>query len=279
MHRPCARIILNVGLSAWKNFISPDGTRIATALSPFANQSSLDALSPEARKNVVTMSPTSSTYVNNRAYVWLEQKKDLDKALTDFDEALRISPTDSSLHIDRGRVRLAQGELDDALASFDKAIEHKPDSGLAYAWRAYVWSATANREKMLQDFNQTIQLSPDDSLVWTLRAWLLATSPNAEHRDGKQAVSDATKACELTDWTDYNCLENLAAAYAESGDFEQAVQWQEKAVSLTPPAQRAVYESRLKLYREGTPFREPMPTKAIAGSAEDSKKSLGETGQ
>ena len=121
--------------------------------------------------------------------------------------------------------------------------------GPFYSWRAYVWSAKGDRLKMLRDFEDGIRLSPEEASTWRLRAWLLATSPNAEHRNGKQAVADGTKACELTHWNDHSCLENLAAAYAESGDFEQAVKWQEKAVALTPQAKRADRESRLKLFR------------------------------
>ena len=123
--------------------------------------------------------------------------------------------------------------------------------------RAYVWSATGDHDKMMQDLDKAVDVSPEVSYVWNSRAWLLATSPNADHRNGKLAVAAATKAWELPMWSEFRVLDVLAAAYAEAGDFEQAVKWQTKVVSMLPPNQRADYESRLQLYREGKPYHEP----------------------
>ena len=100
-------------------------------------------------------------------------------------------------------------------------------------------------------------LPPADPAIYSARAWILATSPRAEHRNGKQAVADATKACELTNWRSANFLETLAAAYAETEDFEQAIKWQETALRMSTPAGRAAREARLKLFVSGKPYHEP----------------------
>ena len=57
-------------------------------------------------------------------------------------------------------------------------------------------------------------------------------------------------------------MDTLAAAYAESGDFEQASQWQEKAVTLMAGDKRATEKakealrSHLELYKAKKPCRE-----------------------
>jgi len=115
------------------------------------------------------------------------------------------------------------------------------------------------KDNMMQDLDKAIEVSPEDSPVWSIRAWLLATFTNADHRDGKLAVAAATRAMELPMWSEFRVFDVLAAAYAESGDFEQAVKWQTKVVSMLPPTQRVDYESRLALYLERKPYREPSP--------------------
>ena len=55
-------------------------------------------------------------------------------------------------------------------------------------------------------------------------------------------------------------LDTLAAAYAETGDFDAAVKWQTKANALfTDGKDKTDGEARLKLYQEKKPYRETTP--------------------
>ena len=68
----------------------------------------------------------------------------------------------------------------------------------------------------------------------------------------------ATKACEATDYKDWQKLDTLAAAFAEAGDFPQAVKYQQMALDLcsVQGALRTEVQDRLKLYQQGKPYRE-----------------------
>jgi len=56
---------------------------------------------------------------------------------------------------------------------------------------------------------------------------------------------------------DENMLGTLAAAYAEVGDFDKAVEWQEKANKhYTDADDRRKGEDRLKLYKKKKPYQE-----------------------
>ena len=65
----------------------------------------------------------------------------------------------------------------------------------------------------------------------------------------------------MTEWKDAEALTALAAAYAETGNFELAVKWQGKALELLTQdeAGRGAYQERLKLYQEKKPYREVTP--------------------
>jgi len=89
-------------------------------------------------------------------------------------------------------------------------------------------------------------------------AWLQATYPLSELRNGAEAVNNATRACELTNWEEGSYIDTLAAAYAEAGDFESAVKWQERAIALVSKPWRHMLDvgmkARLELYQNHKPY-------------------------
>jgi tetratricopeptide (TPR) repeat protein len=204
----------------------------------------------------IRLNPTNATPLASRGRVYGYELDEFEKALADFDASLKLQPTNAHTLENRGDMLWRMGKIDDALECLDQAIRLDPNRCEAYGVRAQVWSAKGDRDKMRQDLDEGIHRHPEDRFAWSLRAWALATSPVAEHRDGPLAVAAATKACELTFWKDAHCLDILAAAHAEAGNFSEAVKRAEQAVSLTPKHKRAKYESRLALYHENKPYRE-----------------------
>ncbi len=88
-------------------------------------------------------------------------------------------------------------------------------------------------------------------------AWFLSTNPDPALRNGPWAVRFAGLACELTFRPNADYLSTLAAALAESGHFEAAVQAQREAISLLTKGNRSElgFRERLKLYETKRPFR------------------------
>ena len=91
-------------------------------------------------------------------------------------------------------------------------------------------------------------------------AWLMATHALPTVRNGSEAVRLAARSCELTGYTNALCLNALAAAYAEAGQFEQAVTTAEKALSIATASGQQnltnIVPKLLELYRTKTPYRE-----------------------
>jgi serine/threonine-protein kinase len=86
-------------------------------------------------------------------------------------------------------------------------------------------------------------------------AMLLATCPTERYRNGEKAVECATKACQLTQETNWICLDALAAAHAEAGDFDGAVQWANKAIQCAPASSQEAIRGHIALYQDKKPNR------------------------
>ena len=88
-------------------------------------------------------------------------------------------------------------------------------------------------------------------------AWILATSPNPAIRDGSNAVTYAKQAVAATQRKNPNRLDTLAAAFAEAGQFDEAVSTLQEAIPLlNAGAEQEVFRSRLRLYEARKPYRE-----------------------
>lgn len=83
--------------------------------------------------------------------------------------------------------------------------------------------------------------------------WLLSTCPDKTVRDGSRALRMANQIAYREARTTANNLDNLAAAYAELGDFRSAWEVQEDAIDLSEPGseQRQAFEDHLARYRAG----------------------------
>ena len=97
-------------------------------------------------------------------------------------------------------------------------------------------------------------------------ARILATSPDSNVREGASAVSFAQSAVAATDRKTSSYLDTLAAAYAETGQFDKAIGAQKEAITLLKTEEeKQDYTSRLKLYESNTPYREsPLATQRMS---------------
>ena len=114
----------------------------------------------------------------------------------------------------------------------------------------------------IADYNAALHLDPNNSCVLDSLAWLWSTCPDERFRDGTRAVQFAIRACELDRWQNGNDLAVLAAAYAEAGDFDTAVDWLAKAFEVVPDD--ASFQARnlpkLELFKACKPFRQEVKT-------------------
>ena len=204
-----------------------------------------------------------------RGNAWMA-KGEYDIAIADYDQGLRLDPTDNQFYANRGRCHHAKKSYDKAIADYTEAIRLNPKSAENFLGRGSSYYGKEDYDKALADYTMAIELDPKSGSVHNSLAWLLATCPSDAQRNGVRAVELATKAVELAKAAGesfLNELDTLAAAHAEAGHFDEAVKLQQQAVALAPNDNKADFESRLKLFQAGQPYRKLPKAEAVAATA------------
>jgi len=165
----------------------------------------------------------------NSAISWYD-KGDIYNSIADYNRAININPNDTSAYVNRGAAWAKQGEIKLAIADYDRAIIIDPDFEEAFFNRGLAWQKVREYQKSISDYKKVIEINPDNAKALNNLAWLLATCPNKKYFNGIQAIQLAKKAVNL-DLTPNN-LGTLASAYASTGNFKDAVNTQQKAISL-----------------------------------------------
>ena len=202
----------------------------------------------------IRIDPLYSTAYNNRGIVRFDMRE-YDESVTDFNKAILIDPEYAEPYYNRGIISNTRKNYEKAIADYSAVIRLNPYYINALCNRGFAWQRKKEYEKALADFERASRVDPGHAGALNSRALLLATCPNARFRDGGKAVVSATRACELSEWTDPGYIDTLAAACAEANDFTAAVKWQLRAIELwTDEAVKEDCRSRLKLFQAKTPY-------------------------
>jgi tetratricopeptide (TPR) repeat protein len=183
---------------------------------------------------------------------------EFDRALRDAEEAVRLNPDSTAWKNNRGEVFIKRKDYDKAIAEFSALLEGNP----RYFFALYNRSEAYLRSKQFAKAKADIQAAlVNEGKVPGLHmnlARVLATAPDSKLRDGKKAVESAKKAVDMIKYRDGRFLDTLAAAYAEVGEFDKAVETQQKALDdpefMKDDGDGA--RKRLALYRDKKPFRD-----------------------
>ncbi len=207
---------------------------------------------------VIEIEPRDAQAYYNRGYA-RQLKKDFGGAIADYTKYIEIEPLDPDGYNNRGNARRNKGDFDGAIADLNKAIEIDSRYARAYYNRGFALQAKGDLDGAIAQYTKYIELEPTDVDGYGKLAWVLATTPRDSNRDGKKAVAYALKAAELSKWEEGGVLDTLAAAYAESGNFDEAIKWENKALSISGFARTSGDEARkrLLLYTARRPYHEP----------------------
>jgi tetratricopeptide (TPR) repeat protein len=210
-------------------------------------------------KGMVEMYDTSAAMVMNKGNDLISQKN-YARAEQLYNVAITHDPKAWPPYFNRARAYIGERNWPSALHDLDTTLRLKPSFLLAAILRGAINEHIGNYTASLADFDRVISLHPlpyTCALALNSRAWLRATCPSADLRNGPQAISDATAACNATSWSRPEYIDTLAAAFAEGGDFDSATRFEQRALKDVRGSMRTGYEQRLKLFQAHRPFHYP----------------------
>jgi tetratricopeptide (TPR) repeat protein len=195
----------------------------------------------------------------------LAESGKVNEALAMIDQVIATDPNNWRSHFLKSAVLVLAKRGGEALKQIDTSISLARRSNVSPGLLAELYESKARScidygryDQARKSLEQAVHLQPQDPTTLNDLAWLLATSKDNRVRDGRRAVTIATKACTISNWTNAFSIDTLAAACASAGDYADAVKYQEMAiarlVSDDRKAQLPGMEQRLHLYSSGQPF-------------------------
>ena len=182
---------------------------------------------------------------------------------------MAIQPGLAEAHSELANAFLREGRADEAIAHFQKAVQADPKLAGAHNDLASALLRQGRVEEAKTHYQAALAVQPGNAYLLNNLAWVLATCPNPSVRNGAQALQLAEQAERLSGGRNPSILGTLAAAYAETGRFPEAVATAERALDLANAQTNAQVEPlrvQIQLYRASSPFRDASQTNAAVKS-------------
>jgi tetratricopeptide (TPR) repeat protein len=91
------------------------------------------------------------------------RKRQYDRAIQDFDQAIRLNPNNAIAFSNRGAAYASKGQYDRAIQDFDQAIRLNPNNADAFSNRGAAYGRKGQPDRAIQDFDQAIRLNPNNA--------------------------------------------------------------------------------------------------------------------
>ena len=183
---------------------------------------------------------TYAVAYNNRGKAY-NHKGDYDRAIADFDEAIRLDPKYVFAYNNRGNAYRYRDDYDGAIVDYDEAIRLDPKYETGYNNRGNAYYHKGDYDRAIADFDEAIRLDPKSAVNYMNRG-----NPYQAKGDYDRAIANYDEAIRLDSKFAYAYI-NRGNAYQHKGDYDRAIADYTEAIRLEPRIAE-VYGSRAVVY-------------------------------
>ena len=198
----------------------------------------------------------------------LDKNGRLDDAIPQFQQALKINPGYALAHFNLGNAFLQKSNVDEAITQYQQALKINPSFEPAERSLGYALLQKGQSDEAVAHYERALEINPGDAGTCNRLAWRLATHPQASVRNGSKAIELAQQLNRLSSGSDPAVLQTLAAAYAETKQFPEAISNAQQALQLANAWSNTALADDLRkqiaCYQSGSPFRDASLTNAAA---------------
>jgi tetratricopeptide (TPR) repeat protein len=188
----------------------------------------------------IRLSPSIAYNYRERGKAYYD-KRDYDRAIQDLNEAIRLSPNDTSALNSRGLAYYYKNDPNRAIQDFNEVIRLSPSDAQTYNNRGNAYDVKDDHDRSIQDFNEAIRLNPKDAHAYNNRGGAFAVKG-----DDDRAIQDFNEAINLNP-NFATAYYGRGLAYNNKGDYARAIQDFNEAIRLQPNFGYA-YEKRGEAY-------------------------------
>jgi tetratricopeptide (TPR) repeat protein len=106
-----------------------------------------------------------STVFVTRATAY-QREGQLERAIQDYDEAIRLDPSSATAYYNRGVAYGTKGDWDRAIEDYNQALRHHPNDAAAFRSRGLAYQEKKQPDRAIQDFDQAVRLDPNDATAF-----------------------------------------------------------------------------------------------------------------
>jgi len=220
-------------------------------------------------RHALAVTTNNDVAQNNLGIVFFGQGK-LDQAISLLQSATDLRPDNSPAHENLAKALLQKGRVVDALVHYRRLLELQPDNMEVHNIVGTVLAQQGQVEEAVEEWQKVLLVDPENGNAMSNLAWVLATSPDQSIRNGAKAVQLAAQAVRISGGRIAILFRTLAAAYAETGRFSQAIQTARRGVELANSQGNSSLATELQaniaLYQKQQPLRDPSLTNASPSS-------------